>query len=73
MIDAKVSFMTQMEAGMTDTLTVDQMKKMQTVGYAILDKFDLVELEDEMEQDDLLVNFVTFDKETRQAVNGGDA
>ena len=73
MIDAKVSFMTQMEAGLTDTLTVDQMKKMQTVGYAILDKFDLVELEDEMEQDDLLVNFVTFDKETRQAVNGGDA
>ena len=39
MIDAKVSFMTQMEAGLTDTLTVDQMKKMQTVGYAILDKF----------------------------------
>ena len=59
MIDAKVSFMTQMEAGMTDTLTVDQMKKMQTVGYAILDKFDLVELEDEMEQDDLLDCYVS--------------
>ena len=59
MIDAKVSFMTQMEAGLTDTLTVDQMKKMQTVGYAILDKFDLVELEDEMEQDDLLDCYVS--------------
>ena len=59
MIDAKVSFMTQMEAGMTDTLTVDQMKKMQTVGYAILDKFDLVELADEMEQDDLLDCYVS--------------
>ena len=44
MIDAKVSFMSQMEAGMADTLTVEQMKKMQTVGYSILDKFDLVEL-----------------------------
>lgn len=59
MIDAKVSFMTQMEAGLTDTLTVDQMKKMQTVGYAILDKFDLVELADEMEQDDLLDCYVS--------------
>lgn len=59
MIDAKISFMTQMEAGLTDTLTVDQMKKMQTVGYAILDKFDLVELEDEMEQDDLLDCYVS--------------
>ena len=59
MIDAKVSFMTQMDAGLTDTLTVDQMKKMQTVGYAILDKFDLVELEDEMEQDDLLDCYVS--------------
>ena len=59
MIDAKVSFMTQMEAGLTDTLTVDQMKKMQTVGYAILDKFDLVELEDEMEQDELLDCYVS--------------
>ena len=59
MIDAKVSFMTQMEAGLTDTLTVDQMKKMQTVGYSILDKFDLVELEDEMEQDDLLDCYVS--------------
>ena len=59
MIDAKVSFMSQMEAGMADTLTVEQMKKMQTVGYAILDKFDLVELEDEMEQDDLLDCYVS--------------
>lgn len=59
MIDAKVSFMNQMEAGLTDTLTVDQMKKMQTVGYAILDKFDLVELADEMEQDDLLDCYVS--------------
>ena len=59
MIDAKVSFMSQMEAGMADTLTVDQMKKMQTVGYAILDKFDLVELADEMEQDDLLDCYVS--------------
>ena len=59
MIDAKVSFMTQMEAGLTDTLTVEQMKKMQTVGYSILDKFDLVELEDEMEQDDLLDCYVS--------------
>lgn len=59
MIDAKVSFMTQMEAGLTDTLTVDQMKKMQTVGYAILDKFDLVELESETEQDDLLDCYVS--------------
>ena len=59
MIDAKVSFMTQMEAGLTDTLTVEQMKKMQTVGYALLDKFDLVELEDEMEQDDLLDCYVS--------------
>ena len=59
MIDAKVSFMSQMEAGMADTLTVEQMKKMQTVGYSILDKFDLVELEDEMEQDDLLDCYVS--------------
>ena len=75
MIDAKVSFMTQLEAGLTDTLTVDQMKKMQTVGYSILDKFDLIELADEMEQDDLLDCYVSamFDKETRKAVNGGDA
>lgn len=59
MIDAKVSFMTQMEAGMADTLTVEQMKKMKTVGYSILDKFDLVELADEMEQDDLLDCYVS--------------
>jgi site-specific recombinase XerD len=51
--------MNQMEAGMADTLTVEQMKKMQTVGYAILDKFDLVELADEMEQDDLLDCYVS--------------
>ena len=59
MIDAKVSFMTQLEAGLTDTLTVEQMKKMKTVGYSILDKFDLVELADEMEQDDLLDCYVS--------------
>ena len=58
MIDAKVSFMNQMESGMDDTLTVEQMKKMQTVGYSILDKFDLIELGSETEQDDLLDCYV---------------
>ena len=33
MIDAKVSFMNQIESGMADTLTVEQMKKLQAVGY----------------------------------------
>ena len=49
-VDAKISFMNLLKTKLADTLTVEQMEKMQTVGYSILDKFDLVELADETEQ-----------------------
>jgi len=59
MIDAKVSFMNQMSQELSGVLTVDQMEKMNRAGYAILDRFDVIELTDQDEtSDDLLESYV---------------
>ena len=58
MIDAKVSFMTLVEEQMAGTLTVEQMKTLHTVCSAVLDRFDLVELNTNDEKDDLIDCYV---------------
>ena len=57
-IDAKVSFMNQLKQQMADTLTVDQMAKMESAGFSLLDRFDLTELIDDTGPDDLLDSYV---------------
>lgn len=57
-IDAKVSFMNQLKQQMADTLTVDQMAKMESAGFSLLDRFDVMELIDDAGPDDLLDSYV---------------
>ena len=57
-IDAKVSFMNQLKQQMADTLTVDQMAKMESAGFSLLDRFDITELIDDTGPDDLLDSYV---------------
>ena len=57
-IDAKVSFMNQLKQQMADTLTVDQMAKMESAGFSLLDRFDVIELIDDTGPDDLLDSYV---------------
>ena len=59
MIDAKVSFMNQLEAKMSGSLMVEQLKTLSVFGYSLLDKFDLVELANDTDQDDLLDCYVS--------------
>ena len=57
-IDAKVSFMNQLKQQMADTLTVDQMAKLEKAGFGLLDRFDVMELIDDTGPDDLLDSYV---------------
>ena len=57
-IDAKVSFMNQLKQQMADTLTVDQMAKLEKAGFSLLDRFDVIELIEDNEKDDLLDSYV---------------
>ena len=57
-IDAKVSFMSQMKERMADTLTVEQMEKMERTGFSLLEKFDVTELVENTGPDDLLQSYV---------------
>ena len=57
-IDAKISFMNQMKERLADTLTVDQMAKMEKAGYELMDMFDMREVIHEDGPDDLLDSYV---------------
>ena len=57
-IDAKISFMNQLKEQMADTLTVEQMAKLEKTGFALMDRFDVVELIDNTGPDDLLDSYV---------------
>lgn len=55
-IDAKISFMRQLSAGMGDVLTVEQMGKLNTCAMELLDHFDMTELKMQDAGDDDLLN-----------------
>ena len=57
-IDAKVSFMTQLKAQMADTLTVEQMSRLEKAGFGLLDRFDMSEIIQGDGPDDLLESYV---------------
>ena len=57
-IDAKVSFMHQLQEGMADALTVEQMKKLEQTGYRLLDRFQMDEIVQDAGTDDLLDSYV---------------
>ena len=57
-IDAKVSLMNQLKEQMADTLTVEQMAKLEKTGFALMDRFDVIELIDNAGPDDLLDSYV---------------
>ena len=57
-IDAKVSFMTQLKAQLADTLTVEQMARMEKAGFGLLDRFDMSEIIQGDGPDDLLESYV---------------
>ena len=59
MIDAKMSFITQMRKALADTLTVEQMEKMVSAGMSVLDRFVMHEIATgEDGPDDLLESYV---------------
>ena len=57
-IDAKVSFMAQLKSKMADTLTVEQMARMEKAGFGLLDRFDMSEIIEGDGPDDLLESYV---------------
>lgn len=57
-IDAKVSFMNQLKQQMAGTLTVEQMAKLESTGFSLMDKFDIVEMISDTDPDDLLESYV---------------
>lgn len=58
MIDAKISFMTQLRQQMSGTLTMDQMEKLMSAGTQLLDRFDMQEYVMDSNADDLLDSYV---------------
>ena len=57
-IDAKVSFMTQLKDQLADTLTVEQMARLEKAGFGLLDRFDVIERIRDDGPDDLLDSYV---------------
>lgn len=59
-IDAKVSFLNQLEKGLADVLTVEQMARMKQLTVSIMDNFEMTELQMlDAGDDDLLSCYLT--------------
>ena len=60
MIDAKISFVEQMKEELKDQLTMEQISRMMSAAYRILDRFEMSEIPDEeTETDDMLNSYVS--------------
>ena len=57
-IDAKVSFMHQLKDQLADTLTVEQMARLERAGFTLLDRFVMSEVVHDDGPDDLLDSYV---------------
>ena len=57
-IDAKISFMDQLKEQLANTLTVEQMDRLEKAGFTILDRFSMVEITKDDGPDDLLASYV---------------
>lgn len=58
-IDAKVSFMDQLKDKLAGILTVEQMGKLESTGYDLLDSFEMYEATEDLGPDDLLDSYVS--------------
>ena len=60
MIDAKISFVEQLKDQLKDQLTMEQISRMMSAAYRILDRFEMSEIPDEeTETDDMLNSYVS--------------
>ena len=60
MIDAKISFVEQLKEELKDQLTMEQISRMMSAAYRILDRFEMSEIPDEeTETDDMLNSYVS--------------
>ena len=60
MIDAKISFVEQLKDQLKDQLTMEQISRMTSAAYRILDRFEMSEIPDEeTETDDMLNSYVS--------------
>lgn len=57
-IDAKVNFISQLKEQLADVLTVEQMARMESIGFSLLDGFEMQTVAEENGPDDLLDSYV---------------